>query len=197
MSNNFDSLILMLVFGIKYLLFKLFLKGLKIGSPSFKSLKIQLFLSKFSRELICFTPFIAISALSTFYYLGETNALGKVNNLLQILAFFCIILVPCMAIVKLKPTNIIARGKRRYKYKNRFEKVIQIFLNLLIPGLVVINNNKSFFILISMVIVWKFVNFFRNIKAYNRLEKIIKTITNFSWLIYHLSFLTFYVFDHI
>lgn len=72
-----------------------------------------------------------------------------------------------MAFIKLKPTKTNAKGKKTHKHKNRFERIIQAFLNILIPALVVINNNIGFFILISLLLLWKFVNFFNNLKAYN------------------------------
>lgn len=112
------------------------------------------------------------------------------------MGMFGIILVPCVAIIKLKGARTHKKHKK-YKLKNRFERVIQILLNILIPGLVVVNHNIAFFVLISILLLWKVANFFKNMRAYNILEKIIKTITTFSWLIYHICFFAFFIFNYV
>ena len=48
MSNNFDPLILLSLFGLKYFLMRIFVQGLKKKLTCLKSIKIKLFLSKLS-----------------------------------------------------------------------------------------------------------------------------------------------------
>jgi hypothetical protein len=66
MDNNFDFLILITFFSLKYFL----IRNLRNRFISLKEIKIKLYLSNLAVELIPFTPFIIVSALSTFFYLG-------------------------------------------------------------------------------------------------------------------------------
>ncbi len=79
------------------------------------------------------------------------------------MGFFGIISVPCMAYIKLKPIQRNLK-KKKYKTKNRLEKIIRLFMNVLVPALVVINNNIGIFILTSILLIWKVGNFAKNFK---------------------------------
>ena len=73
--------------------------------------------------------------------------------------------------------------------------MIQILLNTLIPATVFLNNSIGFFVLVSILVLWKFANFFRNWSVYSRLEKLTKSVVNLCWLAYHCSFFALYLMD--
>lgn len=87
---------------------------------SFSKLKSKQTFSQFSKEFLCFTPFITISALSVFYYMAETNILGKINNFLHILGVYLTILIPCFAL--LKPFSKKKTEKSKPKHQNHKQK---------------------------------------------------------------------------
>lgn len=70
MSNNFDSLLLFVLFFVKCLIFTLLKKLIMLRFPKLMILKYMNILKHFPNEILCFAPFFLMTSIEVFLYLG-------------------------------------------------------------------------------------------------------------------------------
>lgn len=193
--NNLDTLMLLILFIMKYTI-AYFVNKLLPAEFKAKRQKGRLF-HLLSKEIICFLPGIIVSSLSLKLFLAETRTLGKINTFLHTFLLSFIIFILVYSITSRNPPKI-NKNNRKSQYRitnNMLGEILQILLSILIPCLVVIGSEISFFIIVSFVLGCKllaFVLYFKNIKIFGR---ILGMLQNIVWITFHLTYIIFYIID--
>lgn len=140
------------------------------------------------------SPLMTVSASSTLMNSGNTKFTEIVNFILNLGLQFIIILCPFIYLLK------IAKYEKHYKSKKNQKKIrillmkfFQYLFNVLLPILVVVNNEIAFFVVITFYIILLVSIYLYSLLSFSIFTRIFKSLMILLLVVHHFSFMLIYL----
>ena len=178
LSNNVESLLLLAFLLLKFLLLKMIFAFTSGKNEVFENVTLKKFHHLFIIELTCLSPFMVLSAFENMLNMGSGSFKEKMDAFLHIFLQMCVlgITIAGYSLNLLDTMRYRKKFKKKEIYKKRAsfniiesnEKNSFYLLCFLIPTLIIFRNKAVFFGLITALIAWRLVYFFRKVRFYSK-----------------------------